>query len=227
MTSIFADSQSYLRKIKAMRDNPTLMATFLQSLSQQSTITKSNLMKMIDKLEERAYGLVMHPHNSTPIVPMINNRFIVDGLLKGRVSSRQATRASRGQYAEYSHLRPDITNTVQENEFAATPFHPVWKDVEKAYLESLSRRDKKDYKKLGKTQEGRRDQVDLVNEFLDGSDADVYWSPQRGWNLVFRVPIQHFANPQMLKIKRFEYMDYGDVMFLNWKTIKGSLKQSD
>ena len=220
MTSIFADSESYLRKVKAMRDNPTLMVTFLQSLAQQSTVTKTNLMKMVDKLDEKAYGLIMHPHNSTPIVPMINNRFIVDGLLKGRVSSRQATKSSRGQYAEYSHLRPDITNTVKENEFAATPFHPVWKDVEKAYLDSLSRRDKKDFKKLSRTQKGRRDQVDLVNEFLDSSDADIYWSPQRGWNLVFRVPIQHFANPQMLKIRRFEYMDYGDVMFLNWKTIK-------
>ena len=207
------DQRGYYRFLKSFRDNPATLRKWLESLESDMTIEKSEMMKVIEILDADSAGWLKHSHNSQPIIEMIKNRFIVDGAFTGRVKSRKATEASDGQSADYSHVVPDYHGIVKENEFGATPLHPAWDEITKMYLIAVSGQEKENWSKLGKTPEGRREQVDIINTYIN---TPSYKRKQKsGWFQFFRSPIQHFTNPHMLRVAWFSYADYGDVVYMH------------
>lgn len=209
LSSVKNDQQKYFKNIQRMRDNPDLLAVWIKSLSTNMTITKSNLTKMVELLEPGSYGFLLHSHNSSALSPMIKNRFIVDGAFSGKINSRESTRESGYQTANFSHLVPDYHGILKPHQFGATPFDPSWNIVVKEYLKN---KDKSDWYKLGQTLEGRATQVQEINKFLAKNPIDT--SLER-WAQMKRYPIQHFTNPHMLKIAYFLGHQYGDVVFIH------------
>ena len=204
------DQKVYFRWLKEFRENPQNLAVYLKAVNQNMTIDKSELLKMIDNLDPESMDLLKHSHNSGPIVNFLKNRFIVDGAFSGRIKSGMNV---DDQFADYVHVVPDWHGLVEDWEYGATPFNPVWKVVVREYLFGAAPQEKEEWHGLSKTVEGRRKQVDTINAFL----KTPTWKKlkDKGWQQLFRSPIQHFTNPHMLRIGHFLYRDYGDVMFVS------------
>ena len=221
--AVKTNQKDYFNSISAMRENPNILAKWLKSLQKSQTITKSDLSKSIEMLEEDpdSFAILLHSHFSNPQVGMIKNRFVVDGAFRGRVKSRKPTKASRFQAANYSHVIPDFHGILEPHQYGATPFDVSWNIVVDAYLYGQAKQVVEKWNKWGNTREGRRKQVDAINDFLKNNPPDP--SKDR-WEQFYRFPIQHFTNPQMLEIAHFLYRDYGDVVFMH-DTMKKMLEQ--
>ena len=209
LKAVKTDQKRYFRNMQEMRKDPDTLALYLRSLENSMTVTRSNLMEMVDLLEPGAYGFLLHSHNSSALVDMVKNRFVVDGAFAGRVKSRAPTAANGYQTGNYNHVIPDYHGILKHHQFGATPLDPSWKIVESVYLRG---KDRKDWYRLEKTVEGRAKQVEILNEFLEKNPID---DKNEMWQQFFRSPIQHFTNPHILKVGYFLGREYGDIVFVH------------
>mgnify|MGYP003145453562 CR=1 FL=1 len=198
----------YTTKINSFWEDSSKFRDFVNTEIQEGRIP-TELQKYFNLLEEDGRG-IFHPALLTHILPIINNRLIVDGILKAR---------AWGGKASSVYIKPRVHLRLDEGEVAVSGDNTVAvRQIEKEYFasEGISPSEGRDYWRdsAPQNQSPFDYRLSTLNTWLETHEINI---------LIHRNPIAKVTGPVARRIRSIVKGNHGQNIFLSKEDVQNIL----
>lgn len=197
----------YSQKINAIFEDSASFNQFIKEEKREGKIPLE-LDRYISLLKKDGRG-IHHPNLISHLLPIINNRFIKNGLLKARAVGKSG---SKVYLKPAVHLGIDVGSVMlsSENSVGITQVEKAYKKANnitgklKAHWDSV----------IDSELNQKHEKIKILNDFLINNEVNV---------LIHRNPIAKITGVVQRRVQRIHEGSHGETMFLNFADVKDVL----
>lgn len=199
-------SNHYIQEIQSIFKDSSNFKKFINTEVKAGRVP-TEILKYVSLIKDDGKG-IFHPAIMSQIIPIINSKFVRNGLFKSRATNESASKV---------YLKPSAHLDIKEgNVMLSSDNFVAIRQVENAYKKAnnITGSIKKYYESLGIKPKEKHKRIKLLNEFLENNEVNV---------LVHRNPIQKVTGVVVRRVQRIHDGFHGETMFMSKEDVKNVL----